>query len=95
VRVQKAQNHHLYSIIELIGSICQNIASGSEQISLTLIQRVKLSSGRVGFVERILLDSQALAQVRAAALEMEERAYQISKEVFDQTPSAEQLSPLE
>ena len=37
-------------------------------------------------VELINLTPEALAEAREAALELEERAYRISKEVYDQTP---------
>ncbi len=40
-------------------------------------------------VQLIQLDPQALAKVRAAALELESSAYKISKEVYDQTQPAE------
>ncbi|MFQ5922709.1 MAG: hypothetical protein ACE5M4_07675 [Anaerolineales bacterium] len=40
-------------------------------------------------VDLILLDPQALEEIRAGALELEKRAYEISKEVYDQTPPAE------
>jgi hypothetical protein len=40
-------------------------------------------------VQLVQLDPQALAKVRAAALELEKSAYKISKEVYDQTPPAE------
>lgn len=40
-------------------------------------------------VELTQLSPEALAEVRAAALEQEKRAYEISKEVYDQTPPAE------
>jgi hypothetical protein len=38
----------------------------------------------------VQLNPQDLAEVREAALAMEEHAYEISKEVYDQTPPAEQ-----
>ena len=40
-------------------------------------------------VDLIQLDEQAIAEVRAAALDLEEHAYEISKEVYDQTLPAE------
>jgi hypothetical protein len=40
-------------------------------------------------VEVVQLSPEALAEVRALALEQEERAYKISKEVYDQTPPSE------
>jgi hypothetical protein len=40
-------------------------------------------------VQLVQLDPQALAKVRAAALELENSAYELSKEVYDQTPPAE------
>lgn len=40
-------------------------------------------------VEVVQLSPEALAEVRAKALEQEERAYKISKEVYDQTPRSE------
>ncbi len=43
----------------------------------------------LSLVDLIQLEPQALAEARAAALELEERAYEISKEVYDQTPPAE------
>ena len=43
-------------------------------------------------VEFVQLDPEAMAEVRAAALELEQRAYEISREVYDQTPPAEPIS---
>jgi hypothetical protein len=40
-------------------------------------------------VEYVQLSPEALAEVRAQALELEQRAYEISKEVYDQTPPSE------
>jgi hypothetical protein len=40
-------------------------------------------------VQLVQLDPQALAKARAAALELENSAYELSKEVYDQTPPAE------
>ncbi|MCZ7573221.1 MAG: hypothetical protein M5U01_32120 [Ardenticatenaceae bacterium] len=42
-------------------------------------------------VDFVQLSPEALAEVRAEALELEKRAYEISKEVYDQTPPAEPL----
>lgn len=42
-------------------------------------------------VDFVQLRPEALAEVRAQALELEKRAYEISKEVYDQTPPAEPL----
>lgn len=42
-------------------------------------------------VEVVELSPEALAEVRSSALELESQAYQISKEVYDQTPPMEQL----
>jgi hypothetical protein len=39
------------------------------------------------------LDAEELAEVRALALELEKHAYEISKEVYDQTPPAEHNPP--
>ena len=44
-------------------------------------------------VQLIELDLTALEQVRAAALEMEKHAYEVSREVYDETPPAEVLTP--
>jgi hypothetical protein len=46
-------------------------------------------------VDLVQLEGQALAEVRQAALDLEERAYAISKEVYDQTTPAEQLLDME
>jgi hypothetical protein len=46
-------------------------------------------------IDLIELDPQALAQVQAAALDLEKSAYEISKEVYDQTLPAEQLPSTE
>jgi hypothetical protein len=40
-------------------------------------------------VELVHLSPEALAEIRTQALELEQRAYQISKEVYDQTPPSE------
>lgn len=42
-------------------------------------------------VDFVQLSPEALAEVRAQALELERRAYEISKEVYDQTPPVEPL----
>jgi len=42
-------------------------------------------------IEITQLSPEALAEVRAQALELEKRAYEISKEVYDQTPPSETL----
>ena len=39
-------------------------------------------------VEFIVLDQQSLEQIREAALEMEKHAYEVSREVYDETPPA-------
>ena len=44
-------------------------------------------------VEFIQLSPEALAEVRAAALELEKNAYIISREVYDETPPAEYIPP--
>ncbi len=43
-------------------------------------------------VEMVQLSPEALAEIRAEALELEEHAYKVSKEVYDQTPPSEVLS---
>jgi hypothetical protein len=40
-------------------------------------------------VEFIQLNPESMAEVRAAVMELEQRAYEISKEVYDQTPQLE------
>lgn len=40
------------------------------------------------------LDRQVPAELRAETLDLEEQAYQISKEVYDQTPPAEIIPPI-
>jgi len=42
--------------------------------------------------EFVQLSPEALVEARAAALELEKRAYEISQEVYDQTPPAEHMS---
>ena len=44
-------------------------------------------------VELVQLSPAALAEVRAKALELEQRAYEVSKGVYDQTPPAEYIQP--
>jgi hypothetical protein len=46
-------------------------------------------------VEFVELDAKGLAEVRTGALELEKRAYEISKEVYGQTPPAEQRASME
>jgi hypothetical protein len=46
-------------------------------------------------VEFVELSPKALAEVRAAALAMEDHAYQVSQDVYGQTPPAEQVSDTE
>ena len=44
-------------------------------------------------VEFIQLTPEALAEVRTAALALEKNAYNISREVYDETPPAEYIPP--
>lgn len=46
-------------------------------------------------VDVLQLDAKGLAEVRTGALELEKRAYDISKEVYGQTAPAEQTASME
>jgi hypothetical protein len=51
-------------------------------------QGADASQETLELIEIIQLEAQAMEEVRAQALELEQRAYEISKEVYDQTPPA-------
>jgi hypothetical protein len=51
------------------------------------------SKETLNLVKYLQLDPEALKEVREIALAMEAHAYEISKEVYDQTKPSEQVSP--